>query len=275
MADKRLMVQRIGGNDSSAGSSSAQGPKRQEERSEQDRAAKFRSVLGKGQGQAKDGQQLDAAGAGRKTNPGAQLDGAGGPGRPGLGGAAGQPDGATGAATGRSGPGTASELAAAARELQNALDEMGMKAKPAADKEAAQTSDQGAFAAQLAAEMAPSWSRPEGPARVEAAARLMPTELEGMEKMHRLLIGHGPTGAEARLTITDGPLAGAAIHLRTGPGGVEAAVSTANSSSRQTLVTAMDEVARRMRDKGHRLSVKEAPPPTRPGHSGWSSGEPG
>jgi hypothetical protein len=93
--------------------------------------------------------------------------------------------------------------------------------------------------------------------------------------MHRLLIGHGPTGAEARLAITDGPLAGAAIHLRTGPAGLEAAVSTSSNSSRQTLLSAMDEVARRMRDKGHRLKVKMAPAPTRPEHSGWSSDEPG
>src|SRR5687768_5292500 len=128
------MVQRIGGNDSSAGSSSVQDPKRQEDRQVQDRAGKFRSVLGQGQGQAKEAQkpkegQMDPDAAARKSSPGAQIEAMAGPGRPGLAGSVGlgaQGEGTTGpaAAAGSSGPGTSSEVASALKELQAALEEM-------------------------------------------------------------------------------------------------------------------------------------------------------
>jgi hypothetical protein len=171
---------------------------------------------------------------------------------------------------GRAGPAGAGQLAAAARDLQVALEEIGMKArqtrtgKGSADEAAGDTT---AFS-QLDSARA-SWSRPEGPARLEAAtSRATPMELEGVDRMHRLLVGQGSAGAEARLTITDGPLAGAHIHLRTGPGGLQAAVSLSSESSRQTLLTAMDEVARRMRDKGHKLTVRMGPfTPSPPDHS--------
>jgi hypothetical protein len=246
MSDKAFMVQRIAGKDGPPSSSDAvQGSKRQDEKSAQERAAKFRSMLGPG-GQ----REAEAAEAARK--------------------AAGQAEGMAG---GKTGPGSAAELAAAAKEMQAALEEMGMKASQA--KAGKPSGEEGGGDAALNAQLAnaasasPAWARPEGPARVEAASRVLPTELEGMEKMHRLLIGQGPAGAEARLAITDGPLAGAQIHLRTGPGGIQAAVSSSTESSRQTLVTAMDEVARRMKEKGHRLTVRLAPPPTRPEHSNW------
>ncbi len=266
------MVQRIAGKDSASSASDAQGPKRQEERAPADRAAKFRDMLGPG-------AQREAAGQERAKNAGR----AGAEGAPGAAGAtagtkpngAGQADPGGAGATGRSGPGTPAEVAAAARDLQAALDEIGVKAtqvRGGGGKAGGEDAggEAAALGAQLASAMgAPSWGRPEGPTRVEAAGRMMPAEMEGMEKMHRLLIGQGPQGAEARLSITDGPLAGAQIHLKTGPGGVQAAVSTSTESSRQTLVSAMEEVARRMKDKGHRLSVQQAPPPTRPEHSGW------
>jgi hypothetical protein len=73
---------------------------------------------------------------------------------------------------------------------------------------------------------------------------------------HRLLMGRGPAGAEARLSIDAGPLAGTSIHLREGPRGIEAAVLTQVACSRQTLVAALDEVARRLREKGHNLTVQ-------------------
>jgi hypothetical protein len=237
------MVQRIAGKDGPPSSDAVQGSKRQDDKASQERAAKFRSMLGPG-GQ----REAEAAEAARK--------------------AAGQAEGMAG---GKTGPGSAAELAAAAKEMQAALEQMGMKASQGkAGKTAGEEAGgDAALNAQLAASASPAWARPEGPSRVEATSRVLPTELEGLEKMHRLLIGQGPAGAEARLSITDGPLAGAQIHLRTGPGGIQAAVSTSTESSRQTLVTAMDEVARRMKDKGHRLTVRLAPPPTRPEHSNW------
>ena len=80
--------------------------------------------------------------------------------------------------------------------MMAALDEMGIKARSGRDgKSGDEPGGDPASAAQIAgaAATAPSWSRPEGPARVEAASRALPTELEGLEKMHRLLIGQkGP-----------------------------------------------------------------------------------
>jgi hypothetical protein len=69
--------------------------------------------------------------------------------------------------------------------------------------------------------------------------------------VERLLLGFGPQGAEVRLRIGHGPLAGAEIHLRQLPGGVEAMVLTRVESSRQTLAVAMEEVARRLQRKGY------------------------
>jgi hypothetical protein len=245
MTDKRSMVQRIGKDSAASGEASVQNSKRQDERSIQERAAKFRAMLGQN-------AQRDAEAAENAKRTAGGADGAGGP--------------------GRSGPGTQAEVAAAAKEMQAALEEMGVKATQARGGKSPgeEAGGDGSFGAQLlGAGPAGTWGRPEGPSRVESATRLLPTELEGMEKMHRLLIGQGPAGAEARLSITDGPLAGSEIHLRTGPGGVQAAVSTSTSSARQTLASAMEEVATRLRDKGHRLNVKMAPPPTRPEHSSW------
>ena len=100
------------------------------------------------------------------------------------------------------------------------------------------------------------WARPEGPSQVPHAPRELPAPPPGAEAYHRLLMGQGPLGAEARLAITQGPLAGLQIHLSQGPQGLKAAVLTQGASSRQTLTSAMDEVARRLRDKGHHLEVK-------------------
>jgi hypothetical protein len=101
------------------------------------------------------------------------------------------------------------------------------------------------------------WSRPEGPARVEAARRReLAGPVDGASPMHKLLIGQGPNGAEARLSITVGPLAGAEIHLRHGPDGLHAVVLTQGASTRQTLASALDEVAKRLRDKGHKIDIK-------------------
>jgi hypothetical protein len=99
------------------------------------------------------------------------------------------------------------------------------------------------------------WARPEGPARPEAP-RQLPSPPPGAEAYHRLLMGQGPAGAEARLSITQGPLAGLQIQLTHGPGGVQAAVLTQGASSRQTLVSAMEQVAQRLRQKGHNLDLR-------------------
>jgi hypothetical protein len=99
------------------------------------------------------------------------------------------------------------------------------------------------------------WARPEGPSRPEAP-RQLPSPAPGAEIYHKLLMGQGPAGAEARLSITQGPLAGLQIQLTHGPAGLQAAVLTQGASSRQTLVSAMDQVAQRLRQKGHNLDIR-------------------
>jgi hypothetical protein len=97
------------------------------------------------------------------------------------------------------------------------------------------------------------WQIQEGPPRAlpprPLGAALPAAALE------RLLVGVGPRGAEARLRIGHGPLAGAEIHLRHLPGGIEAVVLTRVECSRQTLAVAMEEVARRLQRKGYAFRV--------------------
>jgi hypothetical protein len=92
----------------------------------------------------------------------------------------------------------------------------------------------------------------------------------------RLLLGSGPQGAEIRLRVGHGPLAGAEIHLRSLAGGVEAVVLTRVESSRQTLAVAMEEVARRLQRKGYafRAQARDAPPAA-PVRDGSATGEAG
>jgi hypothetical protein len=71
------------------------------------------------------------------------------------------------------------------------------------------------------------------------------------------LIGSGPDGAEARIRIGSGALAGAEIQLSTASAGhvVEARLLTHAASSRQTLSLVMDEIRLRLRDRGIVLST--------------------
>jgi len=73
----------------------------------------------------------------------------------------------------------------------------------------------------------------------------------------RILVGVGPDGAQARIRIGAGALAGTEIQLSTGPGhAVEAQLLTHAASSRQTLSLVMDEIRLRLRDRGIVLSTK-------------------
>jgi hypothetical protein len=73
----------------------------------------------------------------------------------------------------------------------------------------------------------------------------------------RVLIGSGPDGAQARIRISAGALAGTEIHLSSAAGGrvVEARLLTHTASSRQTLSVVMDEIRSRLRDRGIALST--------------------
>ena len=104
------------------------------------------------------------------------------------------------------------------------------------------------------------WNRPEGPARPEARARELPQPPAGTEAVHQLYMGKGPAGAEGRIMISSGPLAGTEIHLREGPGGVQASILTQTASSRQTLSNAIAAVTERLKLKGHTLDVRFGAP---------------
>jgi hypothetical protein len=101
-----------------------------------------------------------------------------------------------------------------------------------------------------------SWARPEGPAQGPQRPRELPQPLPGVDPVHQLLIGKGPNGSEAKMIISVGPLAGTTINLREGPGGLEAQILTQTASARQTLTSAMQSVASRLKDRGHKLDVK-------------------
>jgi hypothetical protein len=113
-----------------------------------------------------------------------------------------------------------------------------------------------------------AWARPEGPQQRESRARELPQPLPGVDPIHQLYIGRGPGGAEARMMITVGPLAGTEIQLREGPGGVQATITTQNASTRQTLVTAMAAVSERLKAKGQKLDVSFDGRPPEQGASG-------
>jgi hypothetical protein len=104
--------------------------------------------------------------------------------------------------------------------------------------------------------VAPAWARPEGPTQAAQRPRELPQPLPGVDPVHQLLIGKGPDGAEAKMIISVGPLAGTTINLREGPGGLQAQILTQNASTRQTLTAAMDAVALRLKGKGHNLEVR-------------------
>lgn len=103
------------------------------------------------------------------------------------------------------------------------------------------------------------WLRPEGaPTGGELAPpRPRPTNLANgeSERSARVLLGHGPAGAEARLTLGLGELAGAQIRLQSAGGVVHASFLTAPESARQTLVRTMEEVKRRLQQRGLDLRV--------------------
>jgi hypothetical protein len=113
------------------------------------------------------------------------------------------------------------------------------------------------------------WQIREGPPRAAPRERAGPA-LPAALGTERVRLGIGPRGAEARLRIEHGPLAGAEIHLRHLPGGIEAVVLTGVESSRQTLAVVMEEVARRLQRRGYAFRAA----PCRQGEGGGPGRQP-
>jgi len=106
------------------------------------------------------------------------------------------------------------------------------------------------------------WFRPESmPGGSPAAVPGRAAGVGAARAVDRILIGSGPDGAQARIRIGAGALAGTEIQLSSTAAGrtVEAQLLTHAASSRQTLSVVLDEIRSRLRDRGIVLSAK-APP---------------
>jgi hypothetical protein len=103
------------------------------------------------------------------------------------------------------------------------------------------------------------WFRSEsaGPPPATAIAVSGSSAASGPRAVDRVLIGSGLDGAEARIRIGAGALAGTEIQLTTGAAAnvVEARLLTHAATSRQTLSLVMDEIRLRLRDRGIVLST--------------------
>jgi hypothetical protein len=106
------------------------------------------------------------------------------------------------------------------------------------------------------------WFRPEPmPGGTPTAAPGRAAGVGAASAVDRILMGSGPDGAQARIRIGAGALAGTEIQLSSAASGrtVEAQLLTHAASSRQTLSVVLDEIRSRLRDRGIVLSAK-APP---------------
>ena len=106
------------------------------------------------------------------------------------------------------------------------------------------------------------WFRPEPMAGATPTAAPGRAAAVGVASaVDRILMGSGPDGAQARIRIGAGALAGTEIQLSSAASGriVEAQLLTHAASSRQTLSVVLDEIRSRLRDRGIVLSAK-APP---------------
>jgi len=119
--------------------------------------------------------------------------------------------------------------------------------------------------------------------RAESAAAPAVTKATGVagvaasRAVDRVLIGSGPDGAQARIRIGAGALAGTEIQLSSASGhAVEARLLTHAASSRQTLSVVMDEIRSRLRDRGIVLSTRAvaAGPPAQASEMGARDGAP-
>ena len=113
----------------------------------------------------------------------------------------------------------------------------------------------GAHDAASAAAMA-GWFRSES-AGAPAGKTTAVSGASAARAVDRILVGSGPDGAQARIRIGSGALAGTEIQLSSGAAGhvVEARLLTHAATSRQTLSLVMDEIRLRLRDRGIVLST--------------------
>jgi hypothetical protein len=145
--------------------------------------------------------------------------------------------------------GDAAETAArgrSGRRFRSALERKRDEAETGAPDAASAAAMAGWFRAESAAAPAGKAMAVSGPSGAVAA-----------RAVDRILVGSGPEGAQARIRIGSGALAGTEIQLSSGATGhvVEARLLTHTATSRQTLSLVMDEIRLRLRDRGIVLST--------------------
>jgi hypothetical protein len=121
------------------------------------------------------------------------------------------------------------------------------------------------------------WFRLESAAAPAVAKAAGVAGVAASRAVDRVLIGSGPDGAQARIRIGAGALAGIEIHLSSAAGQtVEAQLLTHAASSRQTLSVVMDEIRSRLRDRGIVLTTRAvgAHPRTQASEPGAADGAP-
>jgi len=100
-------------------------------------------------------------------------------------------------------------------------------------------------------------------AEASAAGRSVATAISSAPRaVDRILIGGDREGAQARIRIGAGALAGTEIQLSSGGAGhiVEARLLTHAATSGQTLSLVMDEIRLRLRERGIVLSTRASSP---------------
>jgi hypothetical protein len=114
--------------------------------------------------------------------------------------------------------------------------------------------DRGTDAEAASAAAMAGWFRSESTAALANKPTVVtgPSGAAAARAVDRILVGSGPDGAQARIRIGAGALAGTEIQLSSGLAGhvVEARLLTHAATSRQTLSLVMDEIRVRLRDRG-------------------------
>lgn len=98
------------------------------------------------------------------------------------------------------------------------------------------------------------WFRAEPPPATIVNARA-PNARWPIGSHQRVLVGGTPSRPQARIHIDKGRFAGSQIHLTIVAGQIQAEVLTANETSRQTLVVAMEVVRKKLRTQRPHITM--------------------
>lgn len=108
------------------------------------------------------------------------------------------------------------------------------------------------------------WEKREGAVAAVSSQAAPPIVVSGgcysASSVDRVLIGQSDLGAEARIRIASGMIAGTEVQIVAGKNGVEASVLAAPENSRRNVDYAMEEMAYRLRRKGYSVQITDNSP---------------